>query len=173
MRQRSLGKWHGVALLPILALLGACGGDTASTPTPPRPDAEAGHESASDAHLGVQPGSTEALETDLITAATRTAEALTGSDWGLIYDLSCPALVGDQSRESYVAGLSAAGSPAQLAGGTLTVGSPTAADGINASELPVAAGEVRWVQMLQDEAIIGVARFVDAGDGFRYCGLSI
>ncbi len=109
----------------------------------------------------------------MITAATRTAEALTGSDWGLVYDLSCPALVGDQSRESYVAGLSAAGSPAQLAGGTLTVGSPTAADGIDASELPVAAGEVRWVQILQDEAIIGIARFVDAGDGFRYCGLSI
>ena len=105
--------------------------------------------------------------------ATQTAEALSGSDWGLVYDLSCRALVGDQSRESYVAGLSAAGSPGQLAGGTLSAGSPTAAEGSRASELPAAAGEVRWVQMLQGEAIIGVARFVDDGDGFRYCGLSL
>jgi hypothetical protein len=29
------------------------------------------------------------------------------------------------------------------------------------------------VQMRQGEEIIGVARFVDAGDGFRYCGLSL
>jgi hypothetical protein len=27
--------------------------------------------------------------------------------------------------------------------------------------------------MRQGEEVIGVARFVDAGDGFRYCGLSL
>ena len=192
----------GATLVLILALLGACGGDT-PTPAAPRPDAEAGHESTagpdaaaghestadagaghestagpdaaphSDTHTGVQHGSPEPPETAVATVAKRTAGALSGSDWGLVYDLSCPALVGDQSRESYVAALSAAGSPAQLAGGTLSVGSPTTAEGINASGLPVAAGEVRWMQMLHGEEIIGVARFVDAGDGFRYCGLSL
>jgi hypothetical protein len=106
--------------------------------------------------------------------ATRTVRALTGSDWGLVYDLSCPALIGNQSREAYVAALSAAGSPAQLAGGSLTVGKVvTTGDGVDTSELPDAAGEARWVQMRQGEEVIGVARFVDAGDGFRYCGLSL
>ena len=161
----------------LLALLGGCGGEAAEPAAAGHgkdpPAAHHGGEPAAGGAPAGEEGVGQPSEQALVTVATQTAGALSGSDWGVVYDLSCRALVGDQSRESYIAGLSAAGSPGQLAGGTLSAGSPTTADGSEGSELPAASGEVRWVQMLQGEAIIGVARFVDDGHGFRYCGLSL
>jgi len=113
------------------------------------------------------------LDPALAKVAAQTASALSGSDWGLVWDLSCGALRGDQSREVYAAALSAAGSPGQLAGGTLTVGSAVADDGVDTAGLAAVDGEVRWVEMRSGDGLIGIARFVDAGEGFRYCGLSV
>jgi hypothetical protein len=144
-------------------------GDAPAHPEAPAPEDAPAHGDAA-AHPKVPAGPPDPAVTEV---AARTASALSGSDWGLVYDVSCRALLGGQTREAYVAALSAAGSPLQLAGGTLTAGDTVATGGAGAAELPAADGEVRWVQLRQGAGIVGVARFVDGGDGFRYCGLGV
>jgi len=191
-----------VALGVAVAILTACGGEEASDPGAPPSSTGHGETETGDAHEGEHGGNygagetgsaepdagggqsadvedheghqlAEPLDPALAAVAARTASALSGTDWGLVWDLSCRALVGDQPREAYVASLAVAGTPGQLAGGTLTAGRPIDGAGVDAGELPLAEGVTRWVEIRSGVGIIGVARFVDAGEGFRYCGLSV
>ena len=162
MRQRILARAGVVLAAPRPAR--RCGGDGAAGGA--EPAAEAGHESAPAAgrRAGQRVGRQRARRRGGATTSASTGGpcptgantgrhrgARDGLDHGGHADRGGadrfglgrglrPVVPGLGRRSvagvDYIAGLSAAGSPAQLAGGTLTAGSPTAADGIDASELP-------------------------------------
>jgi hypothetical protein len=137
-----------------------------------------GGSATSDATTGPPAGSQgESIEDPALQrSADATIAALTGTDWGAVYDITCAEVHDGASREEYVEGFAGSGTPRDLAGSELSVGRVVSGEEADASELPPVSGEVRWVTLLRDgspEDVFGVARFVEQGDGWAYCGLGL